>query len=192
MQKVINGDCLQVMKTMENNSIDFICCDPPYGLKFMGKAWDHGIPGIEYWQEALRVCKPGSMLAAFGGTRTFHRLTCAIEDAGWEIRDVCMFLYGQGFPKSHNNFGIDGYGTALKPAWEPIIIAQKTLDGTYKQNVEKWGLGGINIDECRIPINPMVDDKRLGGKGSWSTDKTASCVYEGGYRGDKITSSELG
>ncbi len=150
MQEIINGDCLEVMKSMDTNSIDFVVCDPPYGLKFMGKSWDHGIPGVDYWQEVLRVCKPGSMLAAFGGTRTYHRLTCAIEDAGWQIRDCVSYLYGSGFPKSHNKFGIDGYGTALKPAWEPIIIAMKPLEGTYKQNVEKWGLGGINIDASRI------------------------------------------
>jgi site-specific DNA-methyltransferase (adenine-specific) len=138
------------MKEMADCSIDFVCTDPPYGLKFMGKSWDHGIPGIEYWQEALRICKPGSMLAAFGGTRTFHRLTCAIEDSGWEIRDCIMWLYGSGFPKSHNKFGLEGFGTALKPAWEPIIICMKPLDGTYAKNVEKWGLGGINIDATRI------------------------------------------
>ncbi len=147
---IIQSDCLQVMKTFSDNSIDFIVTDPPYGLKFMGKKWDHGIPGVEYWTEALRICKPGSFLAAFGGTRTFHRLTCAIEDAGWIIRDCVTWLYGSGFPKSHNKFGLEGYGTALKPAWEPIILASKPLDGTYAQNVEKWGIGGINIDGCRI------------------------------------------
>lgn len=150
MQKIINGDCLEIMQGMQGNNIDFIICDPPYGLKFMGKAWDHGIPGKEYWQEALRVCKPGSMLAAFGGTRTYHRLTCALEDAGWEIRDTICYLYGSGFPKSHNKFGIDGYGTALKPSWEPIILGMKPLDGTYAQNVENWGIWGINIDKCRV------------------------------------------
>ena len=145
-----HGDSLEIMRTMEDNCISCILTDPPYGLKFMGKAWDHGIPGIEYWAEMIRICKPGSMMLAFGGTRTFHRLTCSIEDAGWEIRDCLMWIYGSGFPKSHNKFGLDGYGTALKPSWEPIIMAMKSLDGTYKQNVEKWEQGGINIDECRI------------------------------------------
>jgi site-specific DNA-methyltransferase (adenine-specific) len=165
MHKIINGDCLEVMRSMDGNSIDFVVCDPPYGLKFMGKSWDHGIPGVDYWQEALRVCKPGSMLAAFGGTRTYHRLTCAIEDAGWEIRDCISYLYGSGFPKSYNKFGIDGYGTALKPAWEPIIIAMKPLEGTYKQNVEKWGLGGINIDGCRI-ASELLDGRTNNGGGT--------------------------
>ena len=95
-----HGDCLQVMPTLEANSVDTIVTDPPYGLSFMGKDWDHGVPGVAFWQAALRVAKPGAMLLAFGGTRTFHRLTCAIEDAGWEVRDVVSWLYGSGFPKS--------------------------------------------------------------------------------------------
>ena len=149
-QKIITGDCLEVMRTMDANSIDCIVTDPPYGLHFMGKDWDHGIPGQHFWIEALRICKPGAMLLAFGGTRTYHRVTCSIEDAGWEIRDCLMWLYGSGFPKSHNHFGFPGYGTALKPAYEPIIMAMKPLEGTYAQNAEKWGVAGINIDECRI------------------------------------------
>ena len=99
---IVNEDCLKAMKKMPANSIDTIITDPPYGIKFMGKKWDHGIPSKIYWKEALRVAKPGSILMAFGGTRTFHRLTCAIEDAGWEIRDCMMYLYGSGFPKSLN------------------------------------------------------------------------------------------
>src|SRR5664280_1876567 len=94
------GDCLSVMPTLPENSVDSIITDPPYGLDFMGKSWDHGVPGIEFWQAALRVAKPGAILMAFGGTRTFHRLACAIEDAGWEIRDTMCWLYGSGFPKS--------------------------------------------------------------------------------------------
>src|SRR5690606_22362483 len=121
------GDCLQVMPTLAASSVDSIVTDPPYGLSFMGKAWDHGVPGVEFWREALRVAKPGAFLAAFGGTRTFHRLACGIEDAGWELRDTLMWVYGSGFPKSHN--GPWG-GTALKPAWEPIILARKPLIGT--------------------------------------------------------------
>ena len=222
---------------LKDNVVDAIVTDPPYGLKFMGKEWDHGIPGIDFWLEGLRVCKPGAHLLAFGGTRTFHRLTCAIEDAGWEIRDCVMWLYGSGFPKSldvskaidkearaawlrehadelreffpSNSFWdwtdgghspsdtwwkrikelaggghLDrqiiallekspgwftsrpqyeetisrtdaakewqGWGTALKPAWEPIIMARKPIEGTVAQNVQKWGTGAINVDECRI------------------------------------------
>jgi site-specific DNA-methyltransferase (adenine-specific) len=148
---IIHGDCLDEMKKMADNSISGIVTDPPYGLSFMGKGWDHAVPGIEYWRECYRVLKPGGHLLAMGGTRTFHRQTCAIEDSGFEIRDCLMWLYGSGFPKSHNNFGFDGYGTALKPAYEPITLSMKPLDGTFKQNAEKWGQAGINIDGCRIP-----------------------------------------
>lgn len=153
---IIQGDCLDIMRTMEDNSIDFIVTDPPYGLHFMGKHWDGRIPAIEIWAEALRICKPGSMLAAFGGSRTHHHLMCAIEGAGWEIRDCMMWIYGSGFPKSHNHFGLDGYGTALKPAYEPIILAMKPLDGTYAQNAEKWGVAGINIDEGRVETSENI------------------------------------
>jgi DNA modification methylase len=177
--EIHNTDCRDAMKMMESNSIDSIVTDPPYGLSFMGKGWDHGVPGVEFWVEALRVAKPGAHLLAFGGTRTFHRLAVAIEDAGWEIRDTVMWVYGSGFPKSHdvnkaigkaagaerevvgrgkkqggasngrnspsvgyacesNEFNItapatdaarqwSGWGTALKPAWEPVIVARKPL-----------------------------------------------------------------
>jgi site-specific DNA-methyltransferase (adenine-specific) len=137
------------MPTLEAESVDAIVSDPPYGLAFMGKAWDHGVPGVPFWAEALRVAKPGAFLVAFGGTRTYHRLTCAIEDAGWEIRDCLSWLYGSGFPKSHN--GPWG-GTALKPAWEPIILARKPLIGTVAKNVAQYGTGGINVDGCRIGL----------------------------------------
>lgn len=150
MNEILQGDCLQVMKTFPSNHFTNILTDPPYGLKFMGKGWDYEIPSLDYWKEGLRVCKPGAYMLCFGGTRTYHRLACAIEDAGWVIRDCIMWIYGTGFPKSHNNFGLEGYGTALKPAYEPIIMAMKPLEGTFKENVEKWGLGGINIDGCRI------------------------------------------
>jgi hypothetical protein len=138
----------------------------------MSKSWDsRGIAfDPETWRAALRILKPGGHLLAFGGTRTFHRLTCAIEDAGFEIRDCLMWLYGSGFPKSHNvgkamNDGRhphpgdfrrrearawEGYGTALKPAWEPIILARKPLVGTVAANVLEYGAGALNIDECRI------------------------------------------
>jgi len=97
--EIVNADSLEHMPTMEAESIDSIVTDPPYGLSFMGKDWDHGIPGEAFWREAYRVAKPGAHLLAFGGTRTFHRLACAIEDAGWEIRDCVMWVYGSGFPE---------------------------------------------------------------------------------------------
>lgn len=212
--KICKGDCLQVLPTMAPCSVDSVVTDPPYGINFMGKDWDHGIPGKHFWREVLRVAKPGAWLLAFGGTRTFHRLACAIEDAGWEIRDCVMWVYGSGFPKSldvskaidkangekrkriprvrvdgastgHSggdfNHSVDlaftlgepvgdlakqwdGWGTALKPSWEPIIVARKPLEGTVAENVQKWGTGGINIDGGR------VDSK--GGVSGWS--KTGS------------------
>jgi len=146
-----HGDCREVMATLDAESVDAIVSDPPYGLSFMGKGWDHGVPGVEFWAEALRVAKPGAHLLAFGGTRTYHRLACAIEDAGWEIRDCVMWVYGSGFPKSHNLKGEwQGWGTALKPAWEPIIVARKPLVGTVAENVLTHGTGGINVDGCRV------------------------------------------
>ena len=171
MQEIILGDCLEVVKTFPDNHFSAVVTDPPYGLNFMDKKWDHGIPGTEIWAECLRVCKPGGFLLAFGGTRTYHSLTCAIEDAGWEIRDCLMWIYGSGFPKSHNHFGIEGYGTCLKPAYEPIIMAMKPCDGTFKQNAEKWGQAGININACRI-----ATDQNLGRTTSSNT------LYEGGWK----------
>src|SRR5665213_1816496 len=171
VSEVLLGDCLEVMKTFPDNHFSAVVTDPPYGLSFMGKDWDHGIPGKHFWEEAIRICKPGSFLLAFGGTRTHHRLTCSIEDAGWEIRDCLLWIYGSGFPKSHNHFGCQGYGTALKPAYEPIIMAMKNIEGTFKQNAEKWGQAGINIDGCRIPTssddsifskNPHTENKGEG------------------------------
>lgn len=139
------------MDALEENSIDAIVCDPPYGLQFMGAKWDHAVPGLDYWERARRVLKPGGHLLAFGGTRLYHRLACAIEDSGFEIRDCLMWLYGGGLPKSHNLKGeYEGLGTALKPAWEPIILARKPFKGTVVNNVVEHGTGAINIDGCRV------------------------------------------
>lgn len=226
---IYQGDSFEVLDTLEEKSIDAIVTDPPYGLTsitkrygkedsapakegkdgsfarlskgFMGKTWDG--TGIEYnvdfWKKCFKVLKPGGYLLAFGGTRTFHRIACAIEDAGFEIRDTLMWLYGSGFPKSQNiglaidkKNGIDnrtgsvikgvgtnntnsmknglscsqefkhfyeerkaqnkyaGYGTCLKPAYEPIIMARKPVEGTVANNMLKYGVGAINIDECRV------------------------------------------
>jgi site-specific DNA-methyltransferase (adenine-specific) len=228
------GDCLEVVRTMPDNSIDSVCTDPPYALVsivkrfgaegaapaqggvyarasagFMGKKWDTGETAfaVEFWAEILRVLKPGGHVAAFGGTRSYHRLACAIEDAGFEIRDQLAWVYGTGFPKSHDvSKGIDkaagaerevlgrrtdgryatpmevsgrsagimgevverlapditapataaarqwkGWGTALKPAWEPICLARKPLsEKTVAANVLRWGTGAINIGATRI------------------------------------------
>lgn len=164
------------MRTMEDNSVSAIVCDPPYGLSsskkaksgFMGKEWDAKTPDVEIWREALRIAKPGSHLLAFGGTRTFHRLACSIEDAGWSVRDCISWIYASGWPKSHNfgrQLGGDwqGYGSALKPAWEPVLVCMKPLDGTFIQNAQKHGVAGINIDDSRVdgkrwPANLILDE----------------------------------
>jgi site-specific DNA-methyltransferase (adenine-specific) len=125
------GDCLEVMAGMDENSVDAVVTDPPYGLGFMGKRWDGMPPGPETAAAILRVLKPAHYLVAFGGTRTHHRLMVALEDAGFEIRDMLMWLYGSGFPKGKGN---------LKPAWEPIVLCRKPGKGVRE----------LGIDECRI------------------------------------------
>lgn len=199
--KLYSGSMLDMLESIEPNTIDSIVTDPPYELNFMGKGWDNS--GIAFqpdtWQKCYEVLKPGGYLLAFGGSRTFHRIACAIEDAGFEIRDTIMWLYGSGFPKSLNiglaldkKNGIDnrtgnivkgvgsnntnsmkngltesqefaseyeeriaqnewnGWGTALKPSFEPIIVARKPFKGSLVDNVIEYGVGGINIDECRV------------------------------------------
>ena len=167
MNQLLVGDCVEQMRTLEVNSVDAIVTDPPYGLEFMGKAWDgFGTPlGFQTWseqwaREAFRVLKPGGHLLAFGGTRMYHRLAVGIEDAGFEIRDTLMWLYGSGFPKSRNLKGEwQGWGTALKPAVEPIVLARKPLIGTVAENVLTHGTGALNIDASRIG----TEDKFGGG-----------------------------
>ena len=153
--KLLNGDCLDKLKELENNSIDSIVTDPPYGLSFMGKKWDYDVPSVEIWEECMRVLKPGGHLLAFAGSRTYHRMAVRIEDAGFDIRDQIMWIYGSGFPKSHNVGHKleewEGWGTALKPAHEPIVMARKPLsEKSVADNVLEWGTGGINIDGCRV------------------------------------------
>ena len=154
--KVIHGDCIETMNAMPPESVDAIVTDPPYGLGFMGKKWDDLPPSQEWAEACYRVLKPGGHIAAFGGTRTWHRLAVAIEDAGFEMRDSLAWLYGSGFPKSHNvgkSTATDewgGWGTALKPAFEPIVLARKPFKGTVAGNVLTHGTGAINIDACRI------------------------------------------
>lgn len=152
--RILAGDCRAVLPTLATDSLDACVTDPPYELGFMGRSWDRsGVANdAAMWREVLRVLKPGAHLLAFGGTRTRHRMVCAVEDAGFEIRDEVAWTYGQGFPKSKNLGGErEGWGTALKPAWEPIIMARKPLsERTVEANVARWGTGAINIGACRI------------------------------------------
>jgi len=202
-----HGDCLEVLRSLPDCSVDSVVSDPPYGLSFMGKKWDYDVPAVEVWQECLRVLKPGGHLLAFAGTRTQHRMAVRIEDAGFEIRDMIAWVYGSGFPKSLDvSKAIDkaagaerevvgeydrrgqhdgcnrksdsggehemrahveakvlitapatdaarqwqGWGTALKPALEPITLARKPLENTVAENVLEHGTGGLNIDGCRV------------------------------------------
>jgi site-specific DNA-methyltransferase (adenine-specific) len=206
MTQLLLGDCLEVMKTLPDCSVDAVVTDPPYGLSFMGKRWDCDVPSVAIWAECLRVLKPGGHLLAFAGTRTQHRMAVRIEDAGFEIRDLIMYCYGSGFPKSldvskaiDKAAGVErevvgsklgqagysmadngrtnavygdfhdpaaecaitapatpeaiqwaGWGTALKPALEPITMARKPLRGTVAANVLEHGTGALNVDGCRV------------------------------------------
>jgi site-specific DNA-methyltransferase (adenine-specific) len=168
-----HGDCLDVLRELPDQSVDAGVTDPPYELAFMGKKWDAS--GVAYsvplWSEVLRVLKPGGHLLAFGGTRTSHRMVCAIEDAGFVVRDSLHWMYGQGFPKSANQGG--GFGTALKPAHEPICLARKPLVGTVAANVCQHGTGAINVDGCRVGTESTV------------SHHTAEMGYHGGNLADE-------
>ncbi len=159
---LVCGDCVKELSKMEDNSVDSIVCDPPYGIGFMNSAWDCDVPGDKWATECLRVIKPGGHLIAFGATRTIHRLATSVEDAGFEIRDLVSWLQWQGFPKSMAVESMPGWGTALKPSQEPAVMARKPLDGTVAENVIKWGVGGLNIDGCRLengdPAWPVGSD----------------------------------
>ena len=171
---VFHGNCKDVMQRLleENVKVDSIVTDPPYELGFRGNSWDS--TGIahdrEMWSVSRQLLKPGGHLLSFGGSRTYHRMACAIEDAGFEIRDQIMWIYATGFPKSVNiskalekkghleeSQKFEGWGTALKPAHEPIVVARKPLsEKTVAENVLKHGTGGINIDSSRVPYNGDV------------------------------------
>lgn len=189
------NDCRDVLRGLADNSIDSVVTDPPYALVsiqkrfgkpgsapakdvygrgaagFMGKQWDTGEVAFseEFWAEVLRALKPGGHVVAFSGTRTYHRMAVAIEDAGFEIRDQLGWVYGSGFPKSHNQHGDwEGWGTALKPAWEPIALARKPLTGTVAANLAEWGVGAINVDGCRVGdeerFNPSASRNEIYGQ----------------------------
>ena len=211
---LLNDDCLKVMQKLIDDGIqvDSIVTDPPYHLQsivdrfgkedsapaqhgtdgafaraskgFMGKEWDGGDIAFrqETWELAMKLLKPGGHLLAFSASRNYHRMAVAIEDAGFEIRDQLMWLYGSGFPKSLN-LG-DGWGTALKPAHEPIVMARKFIEGTNKNNREKYGTGGINIDGCRIEGDTNLKTRvrkagsEFGQKSGWNGHKNVDTIYD--------------
>ena len=212
-QDVLHGNNLDLLAAVRDNFAHAVVTDPPYGLGFMGKDWDAALPDPRTWSECLRVLRPGGHLVAFGAPRLVHRLTCQIEDAGFEVRDQLLWVFGSGFPKSldvskaidaaagavrervpatgglhdNNNLNDDGWanieaaaptqasntpatpdaarqwsgwGTALKPAYEPIVLARKPLDGTVAQTVQRWGTGAINVDGCRVETDgsrPLIE-----------------------------------
>jgi hypothetical protein len=157
------GDSLQILKYVQDNSIDSCICDPPYGIKFLNKKWDHDVPSVELWKEVFRVLKPGAHLLSFFGTRTYHRGVTNLEDAGFEIRDQIGWCFGSGFPKSLNLEGeLEGWGTALKPAWEPIVLARKPFKGSVSNNMLEHKTGALNIDGCRIEGEPWKSHKATG------------------------------
>ncbi|MEG5932453.1 site-specific DNA-methyltransferase [Enterobacter hormaechei] len=228
MIKLWNCDCLNMLRSLPDESVDSIVTDPPYGISFMGKKWDYDVPSEEIWAECLRVLKPGGHLLSFSSARTYHRLAVRIEDAGFEIRDQAMWLYGSGFPKSqdigkaidkaagaqrevtgsrvksgdikggalhsgaekagagHKTEVVytapatdaakewDGWGSALKPAHEPIVMARKPFKGTLALNVLNNRTGALNINACRVPFAGDADEQETKGKNAHATLGTTS------------------
>ena len=232
-----HGDVIEQLRTLDDESVDAIITDPPYNLSFMGKKWDSkgGPLGFQQWcaewgSECLRVLRRGGFIFSFGGTRTYHRMTSGLEDAGFVIKDCFSWNYGSGFPKSQNTakaidkqLGADptilgrnpnsreksgkentlfesgtvgktsyiteptsdlakrwnGYGSAsIKPAWEPIILAQKPFKGTIINNVIEHGVGVVNIDACRISHNEPVKTTQRKGRDSAGVFDSDACGYD--------------
>lgn len=221
---ILRGDCLEVMRTLEPDSVDAIVTDPPYGIGFMGKAWDgkdiearmvnrraapsrdpsaadngahrsaaaaagaydlspQGMRAFQQFsadwaREAIRVLKPGGYLVSFAAARTYHRMVCGFEEAGLEVRDQILWIFGSGFPKSKNLDGEwEGWGTALKPAHEPICLARKPLIGTVAANVRTYGTGALNIDGCRIPVDDVAYARNCSGDRGHDDNRTRSMDF---------------
>jgi len=190
---VIHGDSQEVLRLVADDAVDSVVTDPPYALSFMGRSWDKVLPPIAIWKETLRVLKPGGHALVFGGTRTFHRLACSLEDAGFEIRDCLMWLYGSGMPKvgyvgGKANPVRPGWGGSLSPAWEPIALIRKPFVGTLKSNLQEYGTGALNIDANRIATEDNLDG---GAYAKGATDRPDN--YEGWRfkRGDKGNAGEF-
>jgi|694.fasta_scaffold14415_9 DNA modification methylase len=226
-KKLLKGNNLELLKTLEFNSVDSVVTDAPYGLSFMNKKWDYDVPSVEFWTEVYRVLKPGGHILCFGGTRTYHRMVVNIEDAGFEIRDCIQWIYGSGFPKSLNvgkeidklqgnereekeiifpdgskprktagHFVVgeniqrntkytkgqtqyEGWGTGLKPANEPIVLARKPIwENTIAKNVLEFGTGGINIDGCRIGYVENDKTKNIVNYNYNLKDKQSGVMYD--------------
>jgi len=152
--KIHHGNNIDILKTYDANSFDSIITDPPYGIEFLGKDWDKNTGAVETWQECLRVLKPGGHLLAFSAARTYHNLASNIENVGFEIRDQLMWLYASGFTKAQQIKGQEGWKTCLKPAHEPIVMARKPFKGSTYANMDKYGVGGLNIDATRLESEP--------------------------------------
>ncbi len=204
--KLMLGNCLDKLKELDDNSVDSIVTDPPYGLSFMGKKWDYDVPAVNIWEECFRVLKPGGHLLAFAGTRTQHRMAVNIEDASFEIRDMIAWVYGSGFPKSHNISKAldkvdspeaqqwDGWGTALKPALEPITVARKPIaEKSIAENVLKYGTGAINIDESRIEgEKPSVPNAKFHNHTFADTDNVNTGIGYGSGRNGEMSDNTKG
>jgi DNA modification methylase len=171
---LLHADCLKLLPELPGGSVEAVVTDPPYGIGFGNETWDSGAltdaATFQQWTsewatEVLRVLKPGGWLAAFGTPRTFHRLVAGIEDSGFEVRDHLLWLYAQGVPKSHRR--LDGLGSTLKPAYEPVLLARKPFEGTLDANLAVHGTGALQVDAARIP-------RQEGGRGFWPANVALS------------------
>lgn len=211
---IYHANCLDVIASMGDNTLDALVTDPPYGLGFMGRAWDKALPDPRIWRECLRAMKPGAHGVIFGAPRMYHRLACQVEDAGFEVRDVLMWMFGSGFPKSHDPskaVGITsrdglardlpqseearrllGLGTALKPAYEPILLVRKPLRGTVAENVLAYGTGCLNIGACRVGDEPITQHGRSGDGFGFSSAEAPGRAWSGRWPANVVLDEEAG